>query len=828
MHRLWDILLDFRYAARTLAGKPLFSAAVIATLALGIGANVAIFNVTDAVLLRLLPVHDANRIVTLRVTPGQPDSASNTGDSETSFSYLVFERLRARQDVFSDLIAHVPLGFNKIPVRHEAEPEEAAADMTSGNLFSGLGVRMECGRPYNLDDELQHASVAVLSDAYFQRSFSGSCQSAIGRTLYIQGVPFTIAGVAQSGFEGLEGTPTDIWIPLQVRPELNAWGSPGSGMYFDRPNWWCLPLTARLAPGVSEARAQALVNPAFLHAAYEPLGGSPRTGERARSLVLRRLQGIPGRQDVAERLRVLMGMVALILVIACGNVAMLLLARNTSRAREFSVRLAIGGTRWRLLRELLAESLLLAAVGAALGCALAAPASQALASWAGMTNSVRPDLSVLLFAAGVSIAAGLIFGIAPAFGATRVSLGLALKNSAANVSQSHSGLRTGKAIVAIQVGLCLTLVAASGLLVRTLWNIENISLGMRASGLAVFGIDPKLAAHTKSEMIQLDRALLDRLRSTPGVESVSLTQNRLGSGWSNNTNAIVDGRGVSGSSSYSHLRWNFIGPGLFATLGVPILEGREFNDQDSDTSPLVAVVNETFANRFFAGGRAIGHQVSFTPLLKFEVVGVVADSKYAGVREDQMPMAYFCYTQSRTSGPMHFEVRTAGDPALFWGAIRKAVSSYSSDLALLQPTTQQAQFDSTISDERLAARLSLGFGALAVLLLVTGLYGTLAYTVTRRTSEIGIRMALGAGRPGVLWMILRGSLGVAVLGLAIGLPLSLGAARLLRSELFGLSPFDPATFAVAIAGILAVSVAAGLAPALRAASIEPTRALRYE
>jgi predicted permease len=380
----------------------------------------------------------------------------------------------------------------------------------------------------------------------------------------------------------------------------------------------------------------------------------------------------------------------------------------------------------------------------------------------------------------------------------------------------------------MQVALCLMLVAASGLLLRTLYNVEHIGLGIRTPGLVVFGINPQQLAHTDAEVTQLYQALLERLRTTPGIESASLMQNRIGSGWSNNTTAIVDGRTAAGSfNDYSHMRWNVIGPDLFSTLGVPLLNGREFNDRDSDTSPKVAIVNETFAKRFF-GGHALGHQVSFTPRLQFTVVGVVAKSKYSGVREDDLAMAYFPYTQVCNIGLMHLEVRTAGDPNRFLPAIRKAVAGYSPDLALLQPMTQQAQFDVTISDEKLIARLAICFGALALLLVVTGLYGTLAYNVSRRTSEIGIRMALGARRLDVLWMVLRESLVVYAIGLAAGLPLTIASARLLRSLLFGLAPSDPLTLGLAVAGLIAVGLAASLLPARRAASIEPTRALRYE
>ena len=486
---------DFRYAMRILVSNPLFSLIAIITLALGIGANTAIFSVTNAALLRTLPVHDPNRLVSLRVLPGQPDGAFNTGNSETSFSDFAFERLRSQKAAFSDVIAYVPLGFNKISVRHGQEPEEAAADMVSGNLFTGLDVRMRCGRPLTLEDEQSHATVAVVSYAFLQRSFGERCDAAIGQTLHVKGFPFSIIGVTAPGFFGVESVPTDVWIPLQRRPEFNAWGNTGDA-YYAAPNWWCLLLMARLAPGVSLRQAEAIANPAFERAAYEPLGGKPHPGEKPRKLALSPIRGVPGYEDAAKPLEVLMGMVALILVIACGNIAMLLVARNTARQREFSVRLALGGSRLRLFRQLVAESLLLAAAGASLGWMFSTMATRALAVWAGVEINVAPDRNVLLFTIAISLAVGLVFGLAPLVAAVRVPIGLALKSSAANVAQSHGRVR--RMVVALQISLCLVLVVASGLLVRTLRNLEHIKLGIRTEGLVVFGVNPQDAeSHAK-------------------------------------------------------------------------------------------------------------------------------------------------------------------------------------------------------------------------------------------------------------------------------------------------------------------------------------------
>ncbi len=828
---LWleDLAKDLRFAARILAANPLFSLVAILVLALGIGANAAIFSIINAALLRSLPVRDPNQLVSLRVLPEQPDGANNTGNADSSFSYPAFSTLRARHDALADVIAHVPLGYNKVAVRHSAQPEEAAVVLVSGNLFSGLGVRIECGRPLSPGDETNHNAVAVLGNAYFQRSFGGQCANAIGQNLYVKGFPFPIVGVAQSGFSGLESAPTDVWLPLQHRREFNAWGASNPSFY-DDPNWWCLPLIARLAPGVSLKQAEAALNPAFLHAAYASLGGHPQRGEDPRRLAFTPLRGVPGYENEARPLTVLMAMVALILAIACGNIAMLLLARNTARQREFSVRLALGGSRYRLFRQLLAESLLLSAAGAALGWFVSLVAVKALAAWADLPFNVAPDRGVLGFTIAISLAAALLFSLLPLASALRTPLGGALRGSAANLSQTAAHLRAGRLIVALQIALCLMLVAAAGLLTGTMRNLEHVNLGLKTPGLIVFGVDPQLRNRTDSTAISFYQTLLDRLRALPGIQSASLMENRLGSGWSNNTDAIVDGQDpTSGKPNLSSfMRWNAVGPDFFSTAGVPILRGRDFTAGASDPAPKAAIISETFARKFFGARDPLGHQVSFTKKASYTIIGIVADSKYTGVREQDIPMAWFPYTQVPDFGILHFEVRTAGDPQQFLPLIRKTVATLSPDLALLQPMTQQAQFDSTISDERLVARLSLCFGLLAVLLVSTGLYGTLAYNVSRRTAEVGIRMALGAQRADVLWMVIRESLLLCLAGIALGLPLTLVSASLLRSLLYGISPRDPATIALAIAGIAAISLAATLIPGGRAASIEPLQALHYE
>jgi predicted permease len=817
-----DIGRDLRHSLGILRANPTFAIVAIVTLALGIGANTAIFSVMNAVVLRALPVHDPQQLVFLRI-PNQPAGASNTGNGNSSFSEAVFERLRTNR-AFSDLMAYVPLGIGKVTVRSGKTPEEASVDMVSGNFFSGIGVAAVCGRPLSLDDEKNHTAAAVLSYGYWSSHFGESCD-AIGKPLHIKGVPFTIVGVAAKSFSGVEGAPTEVWIPLQRRPELYAWGEADQDMY-KSPTWWCLPLIGRLASGITQAAAIAQLNPVLQHSAYESLGGKPRPGEHPITLSFLPARGIAGVGEAYEKpLNVLLAMVGLVLIIACGNVSLLLAARNAARRREFSVRLALGGSRGRIFRQLLVESLLLVAAGALLGWLFAIAASNALGAWSDIQVSLEPDRRVLLFTLAISLLAGLIFGLAPLVSAVRVPIALALKTSSATAFQEKGKFRAGKVVAALQVALCLMLLAGAGLLIRTLRNLEQERLGFHADGLLVFGLSPNV--HSDAEAIRFYQATLTRLTQLPGVRSASVMQNRIGSGWANNTTPFVDGKNPQERGG-SLMRWNAVGPGYFKVLGIPLLYGRDFNDADSQNSAKVVIVNETFAKKLLPSRNPLGHQASFTSKLPFTIVGVAANSKYTGVREDDRVAAYFPYTQIKGIGDMHVELRTAGNPLSILPAVRKSMAEFAPNLALLQPMTQRAQFDASISTDRLVARLAVFFGGLAVLLVATGLYGTLAYTVSRRTAEMGIRMALGAQRNEVLRMILRESLVVCVAGLALGLPLVFLSTRLLQSLLFGLAPRDPLTIAAAAAGIIAVTVIASWIPARRAATIDPQVALRYE
>ncbi|HXQ96826.1 MAG TPA: ABC transporter permease [Candidatus Limnocylindrales bacterium] len=821
------LLQDTRFALRQLRRSPAFTAVAVLTLALGIGANAAIFSVMNAVILRYLPVRDPQQLVYLH-TSDFPGGQSGYGD--TSLTEPIFEQLRAERAVFTDLMAYVPLGFNRVSVRYANDPEEAWADMVSGNFFTGLGVRPEFGRVFNLEDEKTHAPVAVVSYAYWSTRL-GHDFGALGQPLYVKGVPFTIVGVTPRGFEGVEHNfATEVYIPLQTRPDLKPWANSPNERHslYGTPDWWCLLEIGRLAPGVSMQQAQLQLNPVFQRTSPKrnPTDTPPH-------LSLTAARGIEGlRDDYQQPLSVLMGMVGLVLVIACANVAMLLMARNAARQREFSLRMAIGCNRVRLFRQLLTESLLLVGAGAVLGWLFAIWATGALSSWSQMSLSLAPDLRVFLFALGISLIAALAFGLAPLPGVVRIPVALVLKSSTANASQDRGKLRSGRIVIAFQIAVCLVLLVGAGLLVRTLRNLEKVNLGLHTDGLFVFGIEPQQSVHSDAEAIHFFQSLTERLRVLPGVESLTLASNRLGGDVSSNTGAYVDGvLPKVGNGSFPGMRWNAVGPDFFHVLGVPIISGRDITDADTASGPKAVVVNKTFADRYLSNQNPIGHHVAFSDAAgssQFAIVGVVADSKYVGIEETPRPMAYFPYTQRGGIGDMSIELRTQGNPAGLLPEVREAIREIAPEVPLLHPTTQRAQFDETIGQERLIARLALFFGLLAVVLVATGLYGTLAYRVNRRTSEIGVRMALGAQRGQVLWMVLRESLVVCLAGVVVGLPAAYACTRLLRSMLFGLQPSDPLSFVAALGGIILVALLASMIPARRAASVDPMIALRNE
>jgi predicted permease len=824
------LVRDVRFGLRSLRQSPGFAATAILTLALGIGANTAVFSVMNALLLRSLPVSDPDRLVYLRTS--NPPRGTGTIDSNQTFSYPVYDALRRQNGGLSPVMAFVPLSGSKVAVRYEGQPEEAEGDMVSGTFFSGLGVNLPLGRGFSEQDETNHAPITVISYNYWTRRFARN-PDVLGKTLFVNGVPVTIVGVSEAGFEGVEeGGSTDFWIPLQSRRELNAWGNPPEDgkTYIADPKWWCLRMIGRLAPGIRRAQALAQFQPVFQTAAFTGLGGSPMQGEKPPVLSLADAKAFSGSYDTnyGKPLRILMAMVGIVLLIALANVVMLLMARNAARQREFSVRQALGAGRAELLRQLLTESLILVSAGGALAWGFAEMATRLLGQWAQIESSLAPDKTVLLFTLGVLVFAGLLFGLAPLRVALAGKAELALKTSAATSNANAGKSRSGRIIVALQMGLCVVLLVGAGLLIRTLRNLENTPLGLQVDGLVVFGVKPDIPS------IPVGRAfyqnLIGKLRALPGVESVTVSEERLGSWWSDNSDMQVDGRlpDVANGASRT-VRSNVAGPDFFRTLGVPVLAGRDFADSDTASSAPVGIINEQFAQRFLPNLNPLGHTIGTDDgRYTMTIIGVVKDHKYRSIDEEPIPMAWYEYAQIPMSGPMTVEMRVHGDPLAILPSARKAVQQIDPNLPLIRPMTQREQFDTTISHEILFARLAGFFGFLAVVLVATGLYGTLAYRVSMRTAEIGVRMAVGARREQVVWMILKDSLLLMAVGVVTGIPLAMTVGHALASSLYGVKPLDEVTYLLAVVGVTVVALAATAVPAGRAASVDPMRALRTE
>jgi predicted permease len=696
----------------------------------------------------------------------------------------------------------------------------------SGNFFSGLGAQLAQGRGFTHADEKNHAPVAVISYNYWNRSFARD-PSIAGQTIYVKGIPMTVVGVAARGFHGIEpGSAIDFWIPLQNRAALNAWGMPPSAngsnasinsLYSD-PKWWSLRLMARLRSGITPAQAQQALSGTFLEAAKQSVG-TVDVKQWKPQLGFTPAHGLGTSSDgYRDQLNVLMWLVALVLLIACTNVAMLMHARTTARQREFSVRLAIGANKSAILRSMMWESGLLVTAGAALGWAFALAATRALAAWSDIETGLNPDRTVLLFTLAISCAAAILFALIPFWAAIHAPVNGVLRSNSANVTESRVRTLFSRAALALQMAVCLVLLMAGGLLLRTLRNYATQNLGMDTQGLLVFGVTPPAQA----KALLFYRMLLERIRETPGVESVSMAENRPGTGWSNNSGGFF----LDGAPKDGMLRSNDVGPDFFRTMGIPIVDGRDVAQTDTPVTPTIAWVNETFIKKYLPNANPLGHVLGRNH--QITIVGVVHDNKYTSVDEDSIPMAYYDQMQSPQIGTMHIEVRVRGDAKAMLPVMRRVVAAIDPNIPLDQPMTQQEQFDRSYAQQRMFAAMGGFFGVLSAMLVAVGLYGMHSFRVSRKTTEIGVRMALGASRTQVLAMVMRESLWILLAGLAVGIPLTLLAVRPLRAMLYQLSPFDATSFAIAIAAMFAVAGLATWIPARRAASIEPMRALRTE
>jgi len=812
---------DVRYAVRVLAKAPVFTAVVVATLALGIGANTAIFSLLDALLLRSLPVE-------------HPEELALIKHSVSSFTNPLWEQVRDRQDVFSGVFAW---GTDRFNLSRGGAVDFANGLWVSGDYFRTLGLHAAAGRLFTVDDDRRGcAALAVLSHAFWEERYGGAA-SAIGRTISLNGQPFAIEGVAPEGFYGLNiGTRFDIAIPICAAAIFD-----GPKTRLDQRSWWWLRIAGRRKPGMAMSRVNArlaVLSPAIFGAAV-PQNWDHVSQENFRN---RRLDAAPAatgtsrlRSQYEQPLDVLMAVVGLVLLIACANIAGLLVARAAARGKEMAMRQALGASRLRLVRQLLAECVLLSVAGAALGLVVAHWGNTILLRYLSTAgNSVFLDFSldgrVLAFTAGVAILTGLLFGVAPAFRGTRVSLTEAIKEG--SVTHRGGGLRAPRLwIVGGQVALSLVLLVTAGLLLRSFRNLATLDIGFDRNQVLLVDANMTKAHLPPEEYAEMYDRIADRLRALPGVIAASRSWMTPLSNVEWNTNVVSDVPNPPvGDDALAY--FNGVSPTYFETLRTPMLAGRNFNSGDTAASPQVAVINQTLARRFFPGVnpvgrtfRAEGEARQLEPPV--EVVGIVKDAKYESVREDTYPTVFRPLAQIPALQAQNFEIRTALSPAAMRPAIEQAVGAVSKEIPV-EIHTLAAQVDDSMSRERLLAALSAFFGALALLLATIGLYGTLSYLVAERRVEFGIRMALGARSRAILGLVMRDVLLLVAAGTAAGIGLSLAAGRMLGSLLFGLKPRDPVTLAMAAGLLAAVSLAASCLAARRATQVDPMVALRHD
>jgi len=845
---IWN---DIRYALRGFKRTPLFTVVAVFSLAFGIGANTAVFSLLDQVMLRLLPVKDPRQLVLL--TEKGPHYGSNSG--MYAMSYPMYKDFSEHNDVFSGMFCRFPIDAS---LGYGNHTERVDAELVSGSYFPVLGVSAALGRTFTPDDDRTPNGhpLAVLSYRFWQTRFAGD-PSILGKTLVINGHNLTVIGVAQPGFDGVElGHSSKVFIPVMMKAQM----TPGWDAMKDR-RWRWVNAFGRLKPGVSLKQAQAALQP-FMHSMIEMEVNEPAfrnasdfTRKDFRRMKLEILPGSQGRSYVRMHLGtplwVLMALTGTVLLLACANLANLLLARAASREREMAVRLAIGAGRGRIVSQLLVESLLLSTLGTVLGLALAFAADRLLlntylpADAAGdLAISAVPDARILLFTIAVMFVTVLLFGLAPAIQSSRADVAPTLKDQAGSVvSGGNVALR--KALVVAQVTLSLLLLIGAGLFLRTLNNLRNLGPGFSAERLVGFNLDPSLNGYSEQREKIFYQRLTDELAATPGVESVGLASMRILE--DNEWDSSMTAEGYSARADQSPEPYmNAIGPGYFATLGVPILQGRDFTVKDTQTVshghpedgpldhvPATVIINESFAKKYFSGRSPLGLHLGLGSdpgtRTDMEIIGVVKDMKYTNLRDDIQVQAYIPYLALPVvAGSMTVYLRTTIDPKQLIGTVRRKVQNLDPNVPVYAMRTTEEQIDLSLRTERLVASLSTVFGVLATLLAVIGLYGVMAYTVARRTREIGIRMALGAEQGNVIWMIMREVLLLVGIGVVVGVPLAIGLSGLIKSQLFGMAPHDPLTLTLATLALAGVACFAGFVPALRASRVDPTRALRYE
>ena len=827
---------DLRYGTRQLKQSPGFTLVAVLSLALGIGANSAIFQLIDAVRLRTLPVQNPEELVTIDF----PDGSQRSGWFSTRnsrFTYGQWEQIQTRQQAFSGVLAWSATRFN---LTSGGEARYAEGLYVSGEFFRHLGVQPILGRALNAEDDSATCASpgAVLSYGFWQREFAGD-REVVGRTVSLDGHSFPVIGVAPPAFFGVEvGRAFDVTVPL-CADQLIAEDKKGRR---PRPDGWWLAIMGRLKPGWTVERANAQMQtlaPGIMEATLPPTY-LPDTAKRylANKLVVGAAgSGISGLRRQYERpLWLLMATTGLVLLIACANLANLLLARASVREQEIAVRLAMGATRGRLVWQLLAESLLLASLGATLGCLLAQGLSRGIIAFFSTTNNptfvgLGVDIRVLGFTAALAVTTCLLFGLLPAMRATRLAPAAVIRGAGRGSTDGPERFSLRRALVAIQVALSLVLLVGALLFVRSLQNLLAVDAGFRAEGVLAVSLDLRRPDYSKDRLPVLYRELQERLSTQLGVLSIAQVGFTpiSGSGWNNNIGPDGTVAGGSGKESY----FNRVGPGYFRTMGTPVIAGREFNEGDTLSSPQVAIVNELFAAKFFNGANPIGRtfhrQVEKgkqEPL--FQIVGLVKNTKYYQLREDFLPIGFFPVAQNDDPGAgATFVLRITGSVGEVMGHVRTAVAEVNPAIGI-EFRLMSKQLEESLLRERLMATLSGGFGFLAGLLATLGLYGVISYMVARRRKEIGVRIALGADRGRVIRLVLREAVLLLVVGLGIGALLAFWAGRAASTLLFGLKPYDPISMLGAMVALSIVALASSFLPARRAAAVEPMVALRDE
>ena len=833
------LMQDLRYGLRMLAKNPGFTAIVVLTLALGIGANTAIFSLMNQILLRQLPVQNPNELVVLHAPGPVTGHVSDDGDETESFSYPMYKALRENSAAVCNMLGQYAFSAS---ISSHGQTEHGSGQLVSGNYFAALGVPPAVGRVFSLDDDRVPGGhpVVVLSHAYWTRHFAGD-GSILNKSLLINNVEMTVVGVARAGFSGAQvGKSPDVFVPLMMTPQMTL----GQDTLDGWNDYW-LKVLARRRAGVSEPQLVASLNAAYHPLLEEQLAKINGWNDLKRQAFLNKKiilsPGSRGRmvvqRDTGGQLVTLFAMVVLVLLIACTNVANLLLARGTARQREFAIREALGASRGRIIRQLLVESLLCAFVGGSLGVVLGSwligvltPIVVANEGIQGLTPHL--DSTVLVFAVGTSLLSGVFFGIVPAFRVTRPSVSETIKDQGSTSSASVSHVRFRKVLVAGQVAFTMLLLAGAALFVHTLWNLRNLDLGLRTENVISFSIAPALNGYSTQRSIALVDQLRGRVASLPGVRSVGTAEIAALTGDNEGANITAEG-GIQLPEDLRDVNYVSVSPDYFSTLGIPLLSGREFTDADGATSPKIAVASDAMVKRFFPGRNPLGMHFAFGGGSKvkpdIEIVGVVKDVKQDHVRSvTPNPYVYLPYSQRPKLSGMTFYVSSVRDPLLLGPELQSQVRQLDTTLPVDNVKTMERVVEEDLFPARMVAVLSATFAALAALLSALGIYGVLAYLVVQRTREIGIRMALGAKAGDVRWLIVKEVGAMVIAGVTVGLPLAYALARLSESLLFGVKAGNPSAYVLGLALIAMVALAACWNPARRATKVDPLVALRYE